>query len=98
VWGESLSGPPAWAVLLLDSSDPAQVVEAFSHGARGAFCKSEDLPTLCECVRSVHAGQVWADSVQMQWVLQALQKKEMIDIVTPPALFRQSQACIRGTT
>jgi len=69
-------------IVLLDRSDPEQVVEAFSLGARGVFCRSEDFLALCKCIRSVHAGQIWADSSQMRWVIQALEKKGMIHIVS----------------
>lgn len=82
-------------VLLLDSSEPEQVVEAFSHGARGVFCMSEDFPSLCKCVLCVHAGQVWANSTQLQWVLQAFQKGGAIHITSakgaPPLSEREEQ-------
>jgi DNA-binding NarL/FixJ family response regulator len=78
----SLTGSSARAVMLLDSSDPEQVVEAFSHGVRGVSGKSEDFRALCKCIRSVHAGQVWADSSQMRRVVQTLEKKGMIHIVS----------------
>ena len=94
----SLTGSSARAVVLLDSSDPEQVVEAFSHGARGVFCESGDLPTLCKCVRCVHAGQVWADSTQLQWVLQAFQKRGMIHITSAkgaPLLSKREEQIVR---
>jgi DNA-binding NarL/FixJ family response regulator len=77
-----LTRPSTQAIALLDCSDPELVVEAFSCGARGVFCKSEGLPELRKCIRSVYAGQVWADNRQLQSVVQALQKRGMIRIVS----------------
>lgn len=94
----SLTGLSARTVVLLDCSDPAQVVEAFSHGARGVFCKNEDFATLCKCIRCVHAGQVWADSTQLHWVLQAFQRKRMIHIVSAkgtPLLTKREEQLVR---
>jgi len=70
------------AIMLLDCSDSEQVVEAFAHGARGVFCKNEDFSQLCKCVRSVYAGQVWADSSQLGWVVNALENRGKVQIVS----------------
>jgi DNA-binding NarL/FixJ family response regulator len=70
------------AIVLLDWSHPDQVIQAFSHGARGVFCMSEGFEALCKCIRSVHAGQVWADSSQLGWVVQALGEREPVRIVS----------------
>ena len=69
------------AIVLLDKSDFEQVVQAFLHGARGVFCKSQGFPALCKCVSCVHAGQVWADSNQLGWVIEALGDKGKLHIV-----------------
>jgi DNA-binding NarL/FixJ family response regulator len=77
----SLTHASTRSIVLLDRSDPDQVVEAFTHGARGVFCKVEDFPTLCKCVRCVYAGQVWADSTQLRWVIEALGDRDKVHIV-----------------
>jgi DNA-binding NarL/FixJ family response regulator len=43
--------------VLLDCSEAKQVIEAFSHGARGVFCTSQGFEVLCKCIRSLHAGK-----------------------------------------
>jgi DNA-binding NarL/FixJ family response regulator len=94
----SLTHPSARVIVLLDCSDPEQVVDAFSHGARGVFCRSENFPALCKCVRSVYAGQVWADSSQMRWVVRALEKKGMIHIISAkgaPLLSKREEQIVR---
>jgi DNA-binding NarL/FixJ family response regulator len=63
-------------VVLLDSPDLEKVVTAFSAGARGVVCATSSLRVLCKCLRSVHAGQIWADSTQLQWICKALGERE----------------------
>ena len=60
------------SILLLDGSDQHSVVEAFHGGARGVFMRSAyQFETLCKCVHRVHQGQIWADSKQLGYVLDA---------------------------
>jgi DNA-binding NarL/FixJ family response regulator len=83
------------AIVLLDCSEPEQVIDAFSHGARGVFCRSEGFEVLCKCV---HAGQVWADSGQLQWVIQALGEREPVRIISAtgtPLLTGREQQIVR---
>lgn len=64
--------PQIKGVILLDSSKPQEVLECFRAGARGLFSKQERLESLCKCIRSVHEGQVWARSVDLDHALEAL--------------------------
>ncbi len=66
------SRPELRAVVLLDSSRPEPVLDAFRAGARGVFSRFESIEKLCKCVRSVHAGQIWANSEEMSVALQGL--------------------------
>src|SRR5271165_3290432 len=59
-------------VMLLDTSERAQVVEAFRAGARGVFCRSESLKSLARCIQCVHEGQIWANSRELRYLLEAL--------------------------
>ena len=77
----SLAQASTHSVVLLDSPDSDQVAQAFLYGAKGVFCKSEDFRTLCKCVCCVHAGQIWADSTQLRWVMEAFKDREKIHIV-----------------
>src|SRR5271167_2607102 len=60
------------AVMLLDSSQPETILEAFRAGAKGVFSRHESVEILSKCVRRVHEGQVWADSQQLAILLQSL--------------------------
>ena len=59
-------------VVLMDQDEHELVVEAFRSGAVGVFVRDQTYDQLCKCVASVHAGQVWADSQQARYVLDAL--------------------------
>ncbi len=68
--------PNLHVIVLLDRSQPAQIVQAFRAGARGVFCRSESEPKiLYKCVSRVFEGQVWADSTQLGYVLDALSRE-----------------------
>jgi len=64
--------PRLGLVVLLDTLDRVMVVECFRAGARGVFCRSDSFQALCRCIRCVHEGQVWANSEQLQFVLDAI--------------------------
>jgi DNA-binding NarL/FixJ family response regulator len=64
--------PQIKGVILLDSSKPQEVLECFRAGARGIFSKQERLESLCKCIRSVHEGQIWARSVDLDHAFEAL--------------------------
>ena len=64
--------PHIKGVILLDSNKPEEVLECFRAGARGIFSKQERLESLCKCIRSVHEGQVWVRSADLDLALEAL--------------------------
>jgi DNA-binding NarL/FixJ family response regulator len=66
------SNPEIRAVMLLDSSRREIILQAFHAGAKGIFSRHESLETLSKCVRSVHNGQIWANSQQMSYAVEAL--------------------------
>jgi two-component system nitrate/nitrite response regulator NarL len=64
--------PGTRVIVLLDSSDRSAVVEAFRAGAQGVFCRTEPFRLLGKCIQCVQAGQVWASSGELHFVLEAL--------------------------
>jgi len=60
------------AVMLLDSSKREDIVQAFRAGARGIFSRHESIDSLGKCIRTVHAGEIWASNVQMSFAVEAL--------------------------
>jgi DNA-binding NarL/FixJ family response regulator len=71
-------------ILLLDSPEPGLVIDAFRAGAKGIFCREDSLNSLCRCIEAVHAGQIWANSLQLESVLDAFAR------VAPPRLVEGS--------
>jgi two-component system nitrate/nitrite response regulator NarL len=80
------SRPETRAVILLDSSKREVVVEAFRAGARGVFSRHDSLETLCQCVRHVHEGQIWANGQQMAFAVEALAASPSVRAVSANGL------------
>jgi two-component system, NarL family, nitrate/nitrite response regulator NarL len=59
-------------VVLVDTSRPDVVVNAFRSGASGVFSRSTPFHMLSKCVAAVHDGQIWANSKELGFVLEAL--------------------------
>jgi DNA-binding NarL/FixJ family response regulator len=60
------------AIMILDSSKPTMVVEAFRAGATGIFSRDQSSELLCKCIHAVHRGQVWASSKELHFMIEAL--------------------------
>ncbi len=83
--------PNIRAVMLLDSSKPESVLEAFRSGARGVVSRHESVETLSKCVRSVHHGQIWANSKQMELLIQALVSSRSVPAMNAPGMEQLSK-------
>jgi DNA-binding NarL/FixJ family response regulator len=74
-------------VILFDAWQDDLIMHAFRAGANGVFCRSEDkLDMLRRCINSVHEGQVWATSRQMQLLLNALRSAAPIRAASSPGM------------
>jgi two-component system, NarL family, nitrate/nitrite response regulator NarL len=67
-----VESPETRVIVLLDFSERIAVTEAFRAGAQGVFCRTEPFQLLAKCIQCVANGQVWANSSEMQFLLQAL--------------------------
>lgn len=59
-------------VMLVEASQPTLVLEAFRCGAHGIICRDESLDVLCQCVRKVYEGEVWANNEQINFLIEAI--------------------------
>ena len=67
------SFPEVGLVLLLDTYDRDLVVNSLRCGASGLFCLADEpFKSLCRCVSSVQQGQMWANTEQFRFVIDAL--------------------------
>src|SRR5437868_189841 len=75
------SNPDLFAIMLLDSSKRETIVQAFRAGARGIFSRHDSVEILSKCIRSVYQGQIWANSEQMSFAVEALASSPVIRAV-----------------
>lgn len=90
--------PETRVVMLLDSSERSQVIEAFRAGARGVFSRNESLKLLAKCIYCVHQGQIWANSKELRYLLDALGEAlplRVIDAKGAELLSRREQEVVR---
>jgi DNA-binding NarL/FixJ family response regulator len=64
--------PESRVIVLLKSAQPELVIDAFRAGAKGVFCRAEPISALCKCIRVVREGQIWANSRQLNFIVDAL--------------------------
>jgi DNA-binding NarL/FixJ family response regulator len=68
-----LSHPDIPKVLLVDTCDRGLVVSAFRSGARGIFPITDgNLRLLCKCLLRVAAGQIWASTEQLNYIMDVI--------------------------
>ena len=92
--------PSTRVVMLLDRSERSSAVEAFRAGASGIFCRSESLKFLPRCIACVHAGQVWANSHELKYLLDALSQampaRQALNASDVSILSKREQDVVRG--
>lgn len=75
--------PQTRAIVLVESLERQFVAELFRAGAKGVFDRSEyDPKSLSRCIRCVAGGQVWANSEQIESVLEVFAETASLRIVT----------------
>ena len=75
-----LSRVAGCAVILFDTLEDELAVHAFCSGAKGVLSRAEPFDRLRKCLLSVHKGQVWANSRQLQMIL------EVVTNAAPPRI------------
>lgn len=78
-------------VVLLHSRDRELVVDAFRCGTRGVIFRDEPVETLAKCIHAVHHGQIWADSENMRYVVDALSRAMPLQFRSPGGMSRLSK-------
>ncbi len=75
------SFPTTNVVMLTDAIQGSVVVEAFRSGVKGIFSREEPFEALCKCIHAVSQGQVWANSKELHFVINALARTSSVDKV-----------------
>src|SRR5256886_2672333 len=68
-------------ILLLEDCDHDLVIDAFRSGARGVFSRAENSERLSKCIYTVHKGQIWASTREMEYILEELVATRPLRIV-----------------
>jgi DNA-binding NarL/FixJ family response regulator len=95
---KTLDSPRTSAVLLLQSSKPERVLNAFRDGARGVFYRSHSLKSLSKCIQAVHQGQIWAGNEDLEYLIKALTHVKPIQLNNAegiPLLTRREEDVVR---
>jgi two-component system, NarL family, nitrate/nitrite response regulator NarL len=75
--------PNTAAIMLIPGSERDLVVDAFRGGARGVFCRLQPIKLLPKCIRTVHEGQIWADTRNLAFLLEFLVQLKPLRLVKP---------------
>jgi two-component system, NarL family, nitrate/nitrite response regulator NarL len=78
-----LLSPKTVAIMLIPDSERELVVDAFRGGARGVFCRLHSIKMLSKCIRTVHEGQIWADTRNLAFILEFLTQLKPLRHVKP---------------
>ena len=90
------SHPETMAVMLLHSTARTPVIDAFRNGARGVISRDDSFKNLSRCIRSVHAGRIWATNEELEFILQALSDWKPLKLKRSiGALTRREQEVVR---
>jgi DNA-binding NarL/FixJ family response regulator len=77
-----LEHPQMGLVLVVDAYDRELVVNAVRSGARGIFCRAtEPFKALARCIATVHKGQVWVNTEQVRFLIDALAMGPSLHVV-----------------
>lgn len=77
-----LAHPGTAKVLLVDQCDRELVIEAFRSGARGIFSLADaNLRLLSKCILRVASGQIWANTEQLNCILELIAKAPSLRVL-----------------
>lgn len=77
-----LAYPELPTLFLVESSNREFVVSAFRSGARGIFALSDaNLRLLCKCIHCVASGQIWANTEQLNYVMDLISEVPSLRVV-----------------
>src|SRR6202166_3383826 len=78
-----LLSPKTVAIMLIPESERELVVDAFRGGAKGVFCRLQSIKLLSKCIRTVHEGQIWADTRNLAFILEFLTQLKPLRVIKP---------------
>jgi DNA-binding NarL/FixJ family response regulator len=77
-----LEHPEIPKIVLVDACDRDLAISAFRSGARGIFAINEaNLRLLCRCLLRVAAGQVWANTEQLNYLMDVISEVPSVRVL-----------------
>jgi DNA-binding NarL/FixJ family response regulator len=77
-----LSHPQIAKILLVESCSRDLAIHAFRAGARGIFTITDsNLRLLCRCIARVAAGQIWANTEQLNYVMDLISEVPSLRVI-----------------
>jgi DNA-binding NarL/FixJ family response regulator len=74
--------PTTRSIILSSETSREDIVAYFHAQARGILpADLTDFATLCRCVESVHEGQIWASSTQLNYMIESLRGAKPMQVV-----------------
>jgi DNA-binding NarL/FixJ family response regulator len=73
--------PKTAAIMMIPVCDRELVIDAFRGGARGIFYRISALKLLSKCIRTVHGGQIWANTQDLMFLLEFLTQLKPLRVV-----------------
>lgn len=62
------------SIVLLDWPEPQLIMASFQAGAKGVFSRERAMESLPKCIRVVHSGQIWVSTLELQILLDLLNR------------------------
>jgi len=85
------SFPHVRVVMLLKSAPRDLVVDAFRAGAEGVVCRNEPIGVLCKCIQIVHKGQIWVNTDQLHFILEAFMSSAPLRVISSTGRYLLAQ-------
>lgn len=77
------SYPQVPKMVLIETDDRDTIVQAFRAGGRGIFCLAESsFSVLCEGILRVHGGDIWANTRQLNYLLDSVCQVPAVRVVS----------------
>jgi two-component system nitrate/nitrite response regulator NarL len=70
--------PETAGIMMLHTTRRESVIESFRAGARGIFYRSDSFKALSKCIRTVHEGKIWANTQELEYILEALSQHKPV--------------------
>jgi len=70
--------PDTAGIMMLHANVRDSVIESFRAGARGIFYRSDSFKALSKCIRTVHEGKIWANTQELEYILDALSQHKPV--------------------